>query len=177
MWEQTTCRRVVAFCALNFSHPEKNVRVSTPRAELERTKRGLCTLQISRRVVAMGPGVLLLGKAENPEERNWSHRAIFVFLECGSCRPAAPLALGAAYAGCRRCAQLRLPWCYVIKETGARRPPARKTRRKTVRARKRSFRFVICVFWLFHRTRRTCECAREFSRVRVCLLARGRAEE
>ena len=101
----------------------------------------------------------------------------FVFSECGSCRPAAPLALGAAYASCRSCAQLRLPWCYVIKETGARRPPARKTRRKTVRARKRSFRFVICVFWLFHRTRRTCECAREFSRVRVCLLARGRAEE
>jgi hypothetical protein len=121
----------------------------------------------------MGSGVLLLGKTE---EQNWSNRAIFGFSECGSCLPAAPLALGAAYASCRSCAQLRLPWCYVIKETGARRPPARKTRRKTVRARKRSFRFVICVFWLFHRTRRTCECAREFSRVRgrcVPLMARG----
>ena len=64
----------------------------------------------------MGSGVLLLGKTE---EQNWSNRAIFGFSECGSCLPAAPLALGAAYASCRSCAQLRLPWCYVIKETGA----------------------------------------------------------
>ena len=81
----------------------------------------------------------------------------------GQFSSAAPLALGAAYASCRCCAQLRLPWCCVIEETGAKHPPARKTRRKTVRARKRSFRFCHSRFLAFpscapHVSSHVCVC-------------------